>query len=256
MIIGLTRGAGGIALAFHLADRKRQNEITLLGSNRNLFETNIEKQTLELCNLIKPSKSKKPIYHIHADPSKIWNNDQWKSFWNKFETEFNLENQPFVEVIHKKHDREHRHRIYSLYISATGKTINPSHDYARAEKLARIMELETDENLTPGHHTIAILNFQPDLIDSLVSISEINPGPVASPKERMQAERTGISKEKVAQAVFRSWTISDDGKSFEQALWASNLAIRQGEKAILIVDSSGNVHSLARLLNLASKTSG
>jgi hypothetical protein len=256
MIVGVKRGAGGLALARHLADSKLQNESTLLGMNRKLNSDKIISQIEEIGFLAKPSKSSKPIYHVHADPSVLWSTEQWKFFWDKFEEEFNLEAQPFSEVVHEKYGRQHKHRVYSLFQPLTGRTLNFSHDFARVEKIASICEIKFNEKLTPRAHIKAILNYQPKLTKSLASISDVQPGPATSSDERQQSERTGISKEKVAQAVFRSWTTSDDGKSFEQALRASNLVLRTGEKTILVVDMTGNVHSLSRLLNLASKMSG
>jgi hypothetical protein len=256
MIIGLKRGKGGKALGNHLADNKNHNETNELGSSRNLVSDNIREQINELEILSSMSQSKKPLYHIHADPSIKWSSDEWRSFWDKFEKEFGLESQPYAEIQHEKKGRIHKHRVYSLYDTGTQKTKNTAWDYSRAEKIARIMELETGEKLTAGKHTKSIIKHNPGLAESLAPIADMKVKSAFSPSERQQEERTGIKKADVARIALESFEIAKSGAEFRRLINDNELEIRLGEKSLLLVDKSGNIHELSRMLKMASKGVG
>src|SRR5690606_6427942 len=98
-----------------------------------------------------------PIYHMHVDPPPGFEDDKiFDRYLDLFEAEFGLQDQARVGVEHVKHGRRHRHYAWSL-VRADGKIIDLSHDYARREKISRVVEFEFGMPLTPGRHNRAVI---------------------------------------------------------------------------------------------------
>lgn len=261
MINGSTRGRGGSALGRHLADTKRQNDLTKMGSSRGLVTDNIKHQIRELTDIVMHSGHSKPLYHIHVDPSIDYTEEQWAKCWQDFEEEFHLERQQFAEAIHVKDGREHRHRVYSL-VKPGGACIRMDFDYIRRERLCRLAELANGEQITKGAHNRAVIR---SLIrDGMTKQAEVlekagiqdGERPVAkTPKERAQEERTGYPKENIDRIAYTCWmeTRSLDAESFQDALQAWGLCLAQGDKVPVLLDNSGNCYPLLRSINAGSK---
>ena len=263
MIGGATRGRGGPRLGAHLADTKGQNDVTREGESRGLVSVGIRARVRELGDLASHARSQAPLYHVHADPSGSWLAGQWAAYWQGFEHEFHLEAQPFAEAIHVKGGREHRHRVYSL-VRLDGTVIPMRWDHARREKLHRLVELETGKPLTPGRHNRAVITaleaegrHQEAAALRRAGLDRVSrPQASTTPRQRAQAERTGIANQDVAAAALTAWRTSDDGRSFQAALAGQGLRLAQGDRAAVLVDFSGNAHPLARLLGRVSKARG
>lgn len=263
MIAGATRGAGGRALGKHLADTKRQNEVTRPGASRGLVSEDICNQVTELTDLASHARSRRPLYHMHADPAGRWTEDQWVAHWQRTEDEFALGRQPFAEVVHVKGGREHRHRVYSL-VKSDGTCIRMDHDHARREKLSRIAELATGGKLTPGAHNRAVIHAldregRGDLASELRAAgldTMERPRATMTPGERAQQERTDVTKESVRGAALAAWREADGGQAFEAALAARGLRLALGDSTPQLVDATGGTHDLRRTLAAAAKESG
>jgi hypothetical protein len=264
MIGGLTTGAGGRALGGHLADHKKHNELTAVGSARGLLAETTEERIQELTKLASASRSKSPIAHFHADPPEgaKWGDSEFSAHWQRLEKEFGLERQPYAEAIHEKGGREHRHRVYSLYDEQSRSTIKLSHSYARIEKLSRIAEFDTGQQFTKGRHNRAVAHAleaeRPEVAEAIRNAG-LTDGPRPSalrPQERAQQERTLVSKAEIATATATAWASSDNGQAFAMALKDSGLYLAMGDKTALVVDSTGNAHSLQRMLSMYGRSTG
>ena len=265
MISGATRGTGGSALGAHLADAKQLNENTELGLSRGLVGTTIRQQIAEITDLASHSRAARPLYHIHADPppGNDWNESAWQRYWSLTEREFDLERAAFSEERHTKAGREHRHRIYSL-VRADGTTNAMPHDFQRREKISRIIEHETGAALTPGAHNRAVVSalIKEGRKDVAAAMSKAGldtmerPRAPTSPKDRAQAERTGVNPRTVGAGALAAWTASDNAESFQTALREKGLRLAEGTKAAVLIDASGNVHALAKVLGTESKGAG
>lgn len=263
MIGGATRGAGGPALGTHLADRKRLNEETRAGTSRGLVSEGIRDRVAELTDIAGHARSRRPLYHVHADPPEAWSEERWDAYWIRFEREFGLESQPFAEAAHVKHGREHRHRVYSL-VTGDGSCIRMDHDYARREKIHRLVELETGGRLTPGRHNRAVIQSleREGRADAAAAMRDAGldtmarPEASTTPPRRAQAERTGVAPGDVGAAALAAWRTSDSGPAFRAALVAYGLELARGDRVPVLVDASGNALPLARLLGKASKDGG
>jgi len=236
-----------------------------MGASRGLVSDNIRDQVTELSDLASHSRAARPIYHVHADPPAGAPLDAagWNRYWTRFEVELGLGRQPFAEQIHVKDGREHRHREYSL-VRPDGTTMPLHHDHARREKVGRITELDEGQALTPGAHNRAVLaaldrEGRADVAAAMrvagLDTMERSRAPT-TPRQRAQAERTGIDPKVVAAAVLAAWKASDSGEAFRAALADRGLGLAQGDKVAVVIDPSCNVHPVARVLGSASKAAG
>jgi hypothetical protein len=257
MISGATRGRGGSALGGHLAKGEARP-----GESRGLISESIKDQVAELTKLASRAENKRPLYHCFARPPEgaEWRAEDFKNFWEKFEAEFGLGKQPFTEAIHD--DDGHRHRVYSL-VKPSGACIRMDNDFARREKLARVVEFERGERLTPGAHNRAVVEFlrheAPEVAEAMIASGlPDGPKPVAgiTPTERHQQERTAITKADVAKATAVAWKSSDNPQAFMAALQDAGFVLAQGEKCPVVVDHSGNTHSLTRMLAMHARSHG
>ena len=263
MIAGATRGAGGAALGHHLA-LADMNEHVITGESRGLVSEGIEDQVQELTRLGSHARTGTPLLHMHADPpaGRPWTGEERARYWQLMEAEFGLYGRPFASVIHVKDDREHEHRVW-LRVRTDGTAIRMDHDHARREKVSRIMEWERGEPFTKGAHNravIAALRMERPEVAAAMEAAGLHEGPrpraAVTPAERLQQDRTGISKKEVAACVARAWAASDGGLAFAAALAEQGLRLAQGDKCAVIVDSTGNAHSLQRMLAMAARANG
>ncbi len=265
MISGATRGTGGHALGAHLADAKHLNEEAVLGSSRGLVGGTIREQIAEITDLTSHSRAAQPLYHVHADPPEgaAWSEQTWSRYWLLFEREFGLERAAYSEEHHLKEGRAHRHRVYSL-VREDGTTNPMRQDFARREKLSRIIEHETGAPMVSGAfnrkvHQFLLQDGRYDIAQAMEHgglLDGSRTRAVLTPRERAQAERTGIDPQDIATQALAAWRASDDGKSFRAALLEHGLRIMQGERVPVLVDQAGGTHPLARLLGKASKAAG
>ena len=295
MITGATRGSGGGGLANHLADAKQHNVKTELGSTRGLGARDIRGSLKELDAGAAGSRTDRHAYHLHMDPgpTEKWTDDTRREAWASLEREMGLEDAPYVEVRHTTwrdlepgddvdrvraiHGNEavrerdggghqvlmpHEHRVYDL-TRDNGSVIDLSHDFARREKVARTVEHDNGFDFVPGKHNRAVVarldNERPDVAAAIraAGLCDIErPGASTSPKERAQAERTGVDPRAIGATALAAWRASDNGESFQAALREQGLSLAMGDRAPVIVDGTGNAHPLARMLGKESKADG
>ena len=219
MISGATRGAGGSALGAHVASTRGGQDVRM-GASRGLVSGSIRDQVAELTDIASHSRSRRPIYHIHADPPPgvEFSEAAWGRYWDRLEAELGLEAQPFAEQVHVKQGREHRHREYSL-VRPNGTTMPLSHDHARREKIGRLTEIEEGQALTAGAHNRSILAAldREGRHEAAEAIREagLDRGPrprsPLTPDQRAQAERTGTDPKDIGAPVCGSVQLASRG---------------------------------------------
>lgn len=261
MISGATRGKGGSGLWRHLLDYKHQNDAVMVGASRGLIETGTKNQIKELTHIGSYASHSKPLHHVHADPAHDWTPDQWADFWKSYENEFSLQKQPFTEVVHVKHGREHKHRVYSLLLPS-GSCIRMDNDFIRREKLNRLAEIRTGESILSGRHNDAVikaLEAEGKKVEAQLlrdaGLERARTRGKLKPQERAQQERTHIDKAGLAVIVLKGWKSFVPTVLMEQ-LKAHGCFMAMGDKGPVVIDQTGNVHALNRLVNMASKAEG
>lgn len=259
MITGGRSGAGGRALAAHVAN-ENANESVEMGESRGLFSDDIREQVIEITQLANAAGHKRPVYHTHLDwPANVEMTAGMRAdFWNRFENEFGLQNQEFASQIHVKNGREHEHRQYSL-LRDDGHLVSMKSDFARREKLCRSFEFDHGMQLVKGKHNRSVIEAlradgRPDVADAMAELAKGPPGQSnLSPRQRQQMDRTGIDPRQVGIAALAAFKASDSGPAFQAALQEQGLRLAQGQKGAVLVDASGSTHSLTRSIGTASK---
>lgn len=254
---GAKSGAGGDALARHLS-KADVGEESRPGESRGLFSESTYSRVMEISAIASKGRSRRPLYHVHVDPKHPWPEDQWAAHWRRFEVEFSLQHQPFVEAVHVKNGREHRHRVYSL-VRPDGTTIRVSHDYARREKLARVSEVEFGEEILAGRHNRAAMHAleAEGRHDVVLLMREagldtmLRPQAGLTPAERHQQQRTGRRFADVRSDLGECWRAGQCGASFKAALEAMGYRLAQGSRSYVVVDKGGHPYSLRRCLQHA-----
>jgi hypothetical protein len=272
MIAGATRGGGGPYIVRHLLTQGLAgielgaNEYVEITGGRGLLADDLDGMVRELTARGAHGRTDRPLIHVHADPppGRDWTAAEWKRWWSLYEAEFDLADRPFVEVTHRKHGREHKHRLY-LAVRADGSVVNLSHEYARREKLSRIAEHETGAAFVLGRHNRAVhqrlLEEGRDDVAAAMSAAGLlkaSRPEALSPGARQQAERTGMDIVSVDAAVLAAWQVSDGGPALVAALRAAGLRLVMGTKEVLVADGAGRLHPnpLGKLLGRASKAAG
>ncbi|MCC4240919.1 relaxase/mobilization nuclease domain-containing protein [Thalassospira povalilytica] len=248
-------------MANHVANAET-NELVRPGESRGLFSDDIKSQVMEVTQLANAAGHKRPVYHVHLDwPADTEMTDGMRAdFWQRFEAEFGLENQPFASQIHVKNGREHEHRQYSL-LRDDGHLVSMKSDFARREKLCRSFEFDHGMELVKGKHNRAVASAlradgRPDVADALDAqgLTAGQPGQSnLSPRQRQQMERTGIDPRQVGLSALAAFKASDSPRAFAAALQEQGLRLAQGDRGAVLVDASGSTHSLTRSIGTASK---
>ncbi|CAM2879412.1 hypothetical protein JHFBIEKO_0266 [Methylobacterium mesophilicum] len=260
MISGAMRGKGGDALARHLL--KDENDSVAVIAPRGLGSPDLVHQVRELVAMSLGGRTDAPCYHVHVDPeTEISDNaGARRRWWALFEREFKLAGQPYCGAEHVKHGRGHEHRVYSL-VRRDGGVVDVAWDYARREKVSRIVEYEFGLAPVPSKHGRSIAKAlreegREDVADWLEASGTLDaerPVAALSPTERLVQERTGVSLASVRAAALGAWHASTDGEGLREALRERGLRLHAGRSGPVVYDESGAAHLLTRLIGAASK---
>lgn len=145
-----------------------------------------------------------------------------------------------------------------------GRVASLSHEYARREKVSRIVEFECGLPWTKGKHNravhAALMGEGREDVAAAMEAGGLLGGsrPVAdqTPRERAQAERTEIPLADVRSAALAAWRVSDSAAAFVIALSEHGLHLAAGDRGAVVVDRSGSTHSLTRILSAAARAEG
>jgi hypothetical protein len=261
MIGGANRGAGGAALPRHLLSTKDGQQVLLMPS-RGLAAEGLKDQIAEITADAAHGRTDRPIHHLHVDPPPDARNPNQiiGVFLRLYEAEFGLQAQQRAGVFHLKKDRVHAHVVYSL-VRENGRVVDLSHEFRRREKVCRVTEFECGLRLVKGAHNRAVeqalrAEGRSDVADAMIAAGLLDGPPGiahSTPRQRAQAERTGVPIDELRAETLAAWRASDDAKSFAVALHAFGSTVANGAKGLLLIDRSGSVHSLNRTLAAATR---
>jgi hypothetical protein len=268
VICGAVSGGGGKALGMHLAAPQPHDDARP-GDSRGLMSEGIEAQTRELTEAARETGHKSPLRHVHASPppGADWDADTWGRYWSLYERALGLEGCMFAEAIHDKPGDDgrppHRHRVY-LAVTERGTLVRTGHDYAVQEVVSRITEFDTGAAMVKGAHNVRAATIAASLgredVAAAMRAAGLLDGARAradlSPAARAQQERTGIGKADIARMTATAWASADTGPAFAAALRDAGLVLAQGDKCPVILDVTGNAHSLQRMLAMAARADG
>jgi len=156
---------------------------------------------------------------------------------DQIEERLNLRGQPRAIVFHEKEGRRHAHCVWSR-IDAQTMTARALPFFKN-----RLMEVSRDLYLDHGWqmpHGIAAKGNRNPTNFSLA--------------EWQQAKRAGLDPRWTKEAVQACWAQSDNRASFERSLEARGFLLAKGDRrGHVVIDHMGEVHALARVLDLKTK---
>ncbi len=133
----------------------------------------------------------------------------------------------------------------------------------RREKIARLIELSTDQKLTVGRHNRAVIQWldTDGLKQEAQALREAGLNrrarPAAiTPDERQQSERSGVDFRLVARMVWNAWSATTTGAAFCARLARDGLQLLRGRRACVVADWGGNLHPLVRTLGRGARLLG
>jgi hypothetical protein len=259
MIQSATRGRGDDELAEYLLDLGENEQVEVLPA-RGVAALCFQLQLREMVARAAHGRTELPILHLHVNPPREWSEAKFARHLDVYEAEHGLVGQPRLGVFHRKNGRGHRHYVWSL-VRRDGSVISMSNDYARREKISRMLEFEFGEPHVAGRHNRAVAAAlrREGRLDVVASIAEAGlleiERPVAKQTSAMrhQEKRTGVRNARIEEIVLAAWQATSDGPSFERALEEEGLALATGDEVPVLVDRTGNVHPLARLIGKVTK---
>ncbi|WP_245258235.1 relaxase/mobilization nuclease domain-containing protein [Rhodopseudomonas palustris] len=232
---------------------------------RGLAAEHLRDQLRELVASSAHGRTDRPVHHVHIDPPPDCSDPDAviATFLDRYEAEFGLQNSQRAGVYHVKAGRKHAHVVWSL-VRDDGSVVSLAHDHARREKVSRIVEFECGLPFTKGKHNrsaaAALLKEgRADVSDAMLAAGLLDgrrPVAHSTPRQRAQAERTAVPLDEIRTQALAAWQASDDARSFAVALHSFDFSVATGESGYVLIDRSGSVHSLNRVLAAAARAEG
>ena len=212
------------------------------------------------------SRASIAFQHITINPRHNLNERQRDLAVSRILRMLGAEDHSYVLVEHHKEratpDRANHH--FHLVIGHVGpnlKGLNMSHSYARLEAVARSLEIDFGEELTPTTRPKAVAYFarrmaRDDVAERVLEMAsqtgETMPRSAISRSRRRWAKIHGIDIARARQNVESAWRSSDCASSFERAIAEFGYALRPGLKDGVWIVMSGRLQlgALNRFLHL------
>ena len=237
--------AGGRELADHLLNAEKNETVKVLSIDGTVAQ-DLHGAFQEMEAAASGTRCKKPLYHakISPDPKEpAMTPEQWDRSIIALRDQLGLTGHAYAAVLHSKYGaahpdilREHMHVVFCRIDPDTMLAMHDGHNYRQHELVARQLEQEF------GHARIQGAHVDRDGVDR----------PQRTPPDwaMQQAAKSGIQPRDVADTVKELWTAADNAHSFAAALEQEGLTLAVGRRDLVILDAAGDVHTLARCLNL------
>ena len=260
MIIKSSQRSSPQELANHLT-KLSENENIIFSDSRAILAEDVHGALDDMDDIARGSSCNQHLYHVSINPDHEMDAKEWQQTWQLYETEFGLENQPFIEVTHVKEGRLHKHRVYER-IQDDGKAIHLAFNRIRNEKISRVLEHEFGHELTLGKHNRAVIKKLraegkeeiADWLEQQHAHEQSRPVAEKNHADLQQEKRTKLTVEQVKTDLKSACEATDNGKAFEAAIAEKGYLLAKGDKRdFVIVDPVGGVHSPRRRLGVKAK---
>jgi hypothetical protein len=237
--------AGGRELAKHLLNAEKNETVKILAVNGTVAQ-DLYGAFHEMEAISSGTRCKKPLYHakISPDPKEpALTPEQWNRAIEALKKQLGLTDHAYAAVLHRKYGaahpeilREHVHVVFNRINPDTMRAMHDGHNYRQHELVSRQLEKEF------GHARIQGAHVERDG----------QPRPTRTPPDwaMQQGAKSGIQPRDVAATVKQLWTEADSAPSFAAALEHEGLTLALGRRDLVVLDHAGDVHTLARCLNL------
>lgn len=217
------------------------NDRVGIADSYGLRSENIHDMLCEMKAMATGTDCQNFFYQINMNPSpgEVLTQKEWDQARQIAEKKHGLEGQPYFMVMHVKYGREHPHFIYLRVDLETGKTISDSHDARTNHAIAREIERE----------------FGLQKVISPYDREAGAPRPPRAPKpyEMYRDKQHGLDTRDITAEVTELFQQSHSGLEFKAGLESHGYELVTGRRGLLILDTVGNEHSLARRCGITMK---
>lgn len=231
----ITRGANHAA---HLL-RMDENEHVSIHEVRGFVAEDLHGAFKESQAIARGTKCQRHLFSCAFSPpeSSPLSVDQFLSAIDQTEQALGLDGQPRAIVFHEKDGRRHAHCVWSRIDAQTMTARHLSHWKTKLGDVSRSLHQEFGIEMPKGLRDRA----QRDKLNF-------------SQAEAQTAKRNGDDPRALRAAVQACWAASDTRRGFEAALAEKSLLLAKGDKrGFVVVDYSGAVHALPRVLDVKTK---
>ena len=221
--------------------------------------------------------TRRTLLHISINPTRELSAVQWQHAWDVYEAQFGLVGREYVQARHVKARTDgskitHCHRVYTTIDPGKRTVVNLDNQFARNEAVARTVEYDCYGPTVPmtkgrhNRHAALILQAQgrSDVVQAMLA-QGLCEGPPAFASENSeptkseieQQRRTGVDVGKLALQVLNLYgRFADKPIAFLAALYGAGYTVKRGDRGWSLIDKTGAVHGLGRLINRAAKAQG
>ena len=237
--------ARGRELADHLLNAEQNETVKILAITGTVAQ-DLHGAFQEMEATATGTRCRKPLYHAKISPNPkdpAMTPEQWSRAITALSEQLGLTDHAYAAVLHRKYGkatpeilREHVHVVFCRIDPDTMLAMHDGHNYRKHELVARQLEREFGHARIQGAHVER--NGQPR--------------PTRTPPDwaMQQAAKSGIQPRDVAAIVKQLWNEAHSSRSFAAALEHEGLTLALGKRELVVLDAAGDVHTLARCLNL------
>jgi len=238
MILKASKRGGARHLARHLMNGEKNEHVTVHEVS-GFASDNVSTALDEIHAISKGTKCSRFMFSLSLSPPQNENVpvSVFENTLKQIEQKLGLKNQPRVIVFHEKHGRRHAHCVWSRINASEMKAIDQPYFKNRLMEISKSLYIRYGWDLPKGF------------------IDKNNKNPLNyTRQEWQQAARTGQNPKAIKSALQECWAVSDNKKSFEQALKMRGYYLSRGDRrGFVVVDIHGEVYSLTRQLGLKKK---
>lgn len=218
----------------HLINAEK-NERVSLADVRGLSAKQIGSAFREMKAVASGTRCKNFFYHANLNPreDESLTPEQWERAIDVLEKRLGLEDHARFVVEHEKEGRIHRHVVWSRIDVERMRAVRMDNDYAKHQEVARQLEKE----------------FGLSRVESVLGEEIGSPRPERRPEpwEVFRGKNKGVDVFKMKNELTEIWRSSQTGKEFAAVLEGHGYILARGDsRRFCVVDSMGDVHSLAR----------
>ncbi len=239
MILKGNQRGGGKQMALHLLN-ERDNDHVTVHEVRGFVAENVLGALNEIYALSKGTKCKQFMYSLSLSPPKDAKVgvQSFEDALERAEKKLGLEGQPRVVVFHEKEGRRHAHCVWSRINIETMTAINMDHDHNKLKTVAKSLFLDHGWSLPEGF------------------IDKSRKSPLNFTRaEWEQAKKIGRNAADIKRDLQESWAISDNRKTFENALEERGYFLARGDRGgFVVIDLYAQIYPLnKRKIGLVKK---
>jgi len=182
------------------------------------------------------TRCRKYLYSLSINPDPAQEpltRAQYEDYIARAEERLGLTGQPRAVVFHVKHCREHCHVVWSRIDIAAGRAVQISFDRTKLMAVTREFARDHGLRLPKGYYR------EP---------GEPPQNSQVSLYEKVQEDRTGLTKEERITDVTGAWQRRDTPQTFVQNLEELGYILARGERPYVLVDLYGEMNALPKLI--------